>query len=167
MSPRAAIWMGVAAALIVLAFVGTNLFWYSQIDLLRRDQQLLMQVWADQQTRPQPALNGAVHHRTLLAAEQEAQDAQASFVWNSGDQVGALVVNGLPSLDEGETYQLWLVGDQESLSLGTFSPDDAGVGVVIFQAEQPITDFDHIGVSVEPTGGTETPTSPHLIIGNI
>lgn len=164
---RSGIWIGVAAACILVTLLGTNLFWYTQIEQLRRDQQLLLQTWVDQQRAAQPTFSGMVHHRTLLAAEDVARNTEASFVWNSGDQVGALVVNGLPALNVGETYQLWLVNDEHSLSLGTFRPDDTGIGVVIFQSTQPITDFSHIGVNIEPAGGTDSPTSPHLIIGNI
>ncbi len=160
------VWLGLAACFL-LAFVGTNIYWASQIDTLRREQQSFLQTFAATQQNTTLTLNASNHHRDLLPSDNTAKNSEASFVWNSTDQIGALVVNGLPLLKQGETYQLWLVKDEQSLSLGTFEVDDKGVGVVIFHSSQPVEQFSHIGVNVEPVGGTAKPTSPHLIIGNI
>lgn len=163
---RSYLWLALAACFLI-AFVGTNVYWASQIDTLRRDQQSFLQTLASTQQNPNFALNTSNQHRDLLPADTAVKSTEASFVWNSANQVGALVVNGLPPLKQGETYQLWLVNDNQSLSLGTFETDNSGVGVVIFHSPQPVEQFSHIGVNVEPTGGTSKPTSPHLIIGNI
>lgn len=159
-------WQWLAVACLLVGFVAANLFWAAQLDGLRREQQAFLQTLAARDGAAS-TFNAANHHRVLLPAEAVAQNTEASFVWNSTDQVGALVVNGLPALQAGETYQLWLVREAHSLSLGTFQVDPAGVGVLIFQAAEPIEDFNHIGVSVEPLGGTAAPTTPHLIIGNV
>ncbi|MBW4438936.1 MAG: anti-sigma factor [Pleurocapsa minor GSE-CHR-MK-17-07R] len=173
------------AACAALLFVGSQVFWALQIDGLRREQQASLATYTEAitqtlgerlETVANPGLAGADawvlntanHHRALLPAESNAEAAKASFVWNSDDQIGALVVTGLPVLETEETYQLWLVrGEGQSLSLGTFELDASGVGVLIFQAAQPIEDYSHIGVSIEPEGGTSMPTTPHLIVGNI
>jgi hypothetical protein len=163
---RSRIWLALAACFL-LAFIGTNLYWASQIDTLRREQQSFLQTLAASQTETAMALNTSNHHRALLPTDGNVKNSEASFIWNSTDQIGALVVNGLPSLKQGQTYQLWLVRDEQSLSLGTFEVDDQGVGVLIFRSAQPIETFSHIGVNVEPAGGTTKPTTPHLIIGNV
>jgi hypothetical protein len=165
-SSRAGVWLGLVAACLLFVLVGTNLFWASQLDVLRREQQAFLAA-----LNATPEINlvstGANHHRALLPAEPVAEDSEAAFVWNSGDQVGALVISGLPTLQPGETYQLWLVREGHSLSLGTFGVDTDGVGFLVFHSPEPIEQFSHIGVSVEPAGGTEEPTSPHVVIGNI
>lgn len=163
---RSYLWIALAACFLI-AFVGTNIFWASQIDTLRRDQQSFLQTVASAQQNATLALDASNHHRDLLPADTTIKSTEASFVWNSANQIGALVVNGLPPLKQGETYQLWLVNDNQSLSLGTFETDNKGVGVVIFHSPQPVEQFSHVGVNVEPVGGTSKPTSPHLIIGNI
>ncbi len=163
---RSYLWIALAACFLI-AFVGTNIYWASQIDALRRDQQSFLQTVANAQQNTTLALNASNQHRDLLPADTAVKSTEASFVWNSSNQIGALVVNGLPPLEQGETYQLWLVNDNQSLSLGTFEIDDKGVGVVIFHSPEPVERFSHIGVNVEPAGGTSKPTSPHLIIGNI
>ena len=159
-------WVALAACFLI-ALAGTNIYWATQIDNLRREQQQFLQTLASNPSTSAPIVNAANQHRALLPADDNLKSSAASFVWNSTDQIGALVVDGLPPLKQGETYQLWLVRDQKSLSLGTFEVDDKGVGVVIFHSSQPVETFSHIGVNVEPIGGTTTPTSPHLIIGNI
>lgn len=158
-------WLALAAC-VVVAFAATNLYWASQIDGLRRDQQAFLQTLATSQTNTQPILNADNHHRELLPADTTI-NSEASFVWNSDDQIGALLVDGLPSLDPGETYQLWLVRGEKSLSLGTFEVDENGVGFLVFRSSQPVETFSHIGVNIEPDGGTSEPTTPHLIVGNI
>ena len=163
---RSLLWIALAACFL-LAFIGTNIYWASQLDTLRREQQSFLQTFAANQSNIALTFNASNHHRDLLPADNTVKNSEASFVWNSTDQIGALVVNGLPSLKQGETYQLWLVRDDNSLSLGTFEVDDKGVGVVIFHSSQPVETFSHIGVNIEPDGGTPKPTSPHLIIGNI
>jgi hypothetical protein len=177
------LWLAAAVACAALFFVGSQVFWAVQIDGLRREQQASLATYTEAisalvserlETVNMPgldganawALNSANHYRALLP-QSDAVSAMAAFVWNSDDQIGALVVQGLPVPETDETYQLWLVRDGHSLSLGTFEPDDSGVGVLIFQASRPIDEYSHIGVSVEPEGGTDMPTSPHLIIGNI
>lgn len=159
-------WLALAACFLV-AFIGTNVYWASQLDTLRREQQAFLQTLAANQTQQPLAINAANHHRDLLPNDASTQNTDASFVWNSSDQIGALVVDGLPSLKPGETYQLWLVNDEQSLSLGTFEVDETGTGVLIFHSSQPVETFSHIGVNIEPEGGTPKPTTPHLIIGNI
>lgn len=166
--PVRRLWLwGALAACLILAFVGSNLYWAAQLDALRRDQQAFFQTIANTQSQTVSVVNAQSHHRLLQPAEAVARNSQASFVWNSADQIGALVVNGLPTLKPGETYQLWLVRDERSLSLGTFQVDEQGTGFLIFHAAQPVENFSHIGVSVEPEGGTSIPTTPHLIIGSI
>lgn len=159
-------WLALATCFL-LAFVVTNFYWALQINSLQREQKSLLQILAVRQPETTLTFNMSNHHRALLPADNQAQNSEASFVWNSTDQIGALVVNGLPSLDNSETYQLWLVRDEHSLSLGTFKVDDTGVGVLIFHAAEPIESFSHIGVSVESLDGASNPTTPHLIIGNI
>ena len=99
---RLYMWIALAACFL-MAFVGTNLYWASQIDTLRREQQAFLQTVANTQQNTPVALNASNHHRDLLPADTTVKSTEASFVWNSANQIGALVVNGLPPLKQGET----------------------------------------------------------------
>ncbi|MGK2887855.1 MAG: anti-sigma factor [Rhodococcus sp. (in: high G+C Gram-positive bacteria)] len=75
---------------------------------------------------------------------------------------GALVIQGesVPVLDDTETYQLWLVGDDGATSVGTFRPDEDGTVAERFADADPSGFV--IGVTEEPAGGSESPTLPIL-----
>lgn len=75
---------------------------------------------------------------------------------------GAVVVeaDGLPTLDDSETYQLWLVDDAGAMSAGVFRPDADGGVSVRFDGVDP-TGF-LLGVTEEPAGGSDSPTPPIL-----
>lgn len=160
-------WLAAAAAVLILFVFGSNLYWARQIALLQAEQNRLIASLVQPAAPQMVNLTTNNHHRTLIAADQTDIRTQANFVWNSEQQIGALVVSELPVLDSAHTYQLWLVRDGHSLSLGTFSTDEAGAGVLLFHADEPIESFDHIGISTEPLGGSPTPTTPHLVIGSI
>lgn len=75
---------------------------------------------------------------------------------------GALVLQGesVPVLDDSETYQLWLVGDDGATSVGIFRPDADGTVSERFDDADPTGVV--IGVTEEPAGGSESPTLPIL-----
>ena len=72
----------------------------------------------------------------------------------------AIVVDGIdvPVLDEAETYQLWLVGDQGAVSAGLFRPAADGSVLERLDGVDP-TGF-VLGVTQEPAGGSDSPTLP-------
>jgi anti-sigma-K factor RskA len=106
-----------------------------------------------------------------VAAVIEADDASTrSFSGSLGDSLvaayspteAALVISGTgvvaPEADE--TYQLWLIDDSGATSVGTFRPDESGTVSVRFGDDDP-SGFS-LGVTVEPTGGSDQPTMPVL-----
>jgi anti-sigma-K factor RskA len=105
-----------------------------------------------------------------IAAVIEASDATSRpLAGEIGDltvvysaSLDALVIegDGVPTLDESSTYQLWLVGDDGATSVGVFRPDADGSVSERFGDADP-TDF-VVGVTREPAGGSESPTLPIL-----
>ncbi len=74
---------------------------------------------------------------------------------------GAMVVIGdqVPDIADDETYQIWLVDDTGALPAGTFRPDVSGH--VAVRVDVDPSDF-VVGVTLEPSGGSEQPTLPIL-----
>jgi uncharacterized membrane protein YwzB len=163
--------VALAAAVISVVFLAiTNLYWALQADQLRRDQNELIRMLSV----PQPTEVGVlvtdsehVHHRNLLATDAGPTTAIARIVWSSETEIGSLFAEGLPALPTDQVYQLWLVRDGQEISLGHFDIDESGVGTLVFQSPEPITAFDAIGISPEPVQGSDTPTAPHVVIGQI
>ena len=74
---------------------------------------------------------------------------------------GAMVVTGddVPAVADDETYQLWMVDESGSVPAATFRPDDSGH--VAVRVDGDPSGF-VVGVTLEPSGGSEQPTLPIL-----
>lgn len=74
-----------------------------------------------------------------------------------------LRVANLPPLDPADTYQAWVIVGETPISAGTFVVDENGNGAHVLSGELP-ADFDAIGVSLEPEGGSPAPTPGNIIL---
>ncbi|GAB4517969.1 MAG: hypothetical protein OHK0046_25140 [Anaerolineae bacterium] len=168
-------WLMPAALVASVALLITlNLYWLLQFQELQREQRQLTELLVQQQAIT-PVSNtvlsvgtGDQHHRQLTATQAGGDAATANITWVSGTEIGSLFVDGLPPLPNGQTYQLWLENDTETVSLGTFTVNPDGSGALIFQSPEPIVEFQRIGISVEDAAGSSTrPTTPHVVVGQI
>ena len=74
-----------------------------------------------------------------------------------------LVVQGLPPLPADQTYQLWLIpaqGAPAPAGLLTIATVDANRQ----QVNLPALTYQAIGISIEPSGGSETPTAGNIVL---
>ena len=92
----------------------------------------------------------------------EEEGLTATVHWS--EQLGkvVLVSDGLPSIPEDETFELWFVRGDEAISAGTFAPDGSAATTALEGEMQP---GDVIAVTVEPAGGAPdgTPTSDPIV----
>ncbi len=97
--------------------------------------------------------------------QQDGMEARLFMVPNS--RHAYIVIEGLPQPPEGRDWQVWLSPDAENLqpvSVGVFQ-DRSGKWVL--EADQPIMTYEWVGVTLEPDGGSEAPTSPPVMGGNV
>jgi anti-sigma-K factor RskA len=96
-----------------------------------------------------------------------AGDAATGRFWvtSSGD-VGCLVVQGLPELAAGQVYQVWLREGDQPVGVATFVTQ-AGNAWTLIRAEQPIQQFQAIGITIEPQGGSPAPTGQGVLFGEL
>jgi anti-sigma-K factor RskA len=73
--------------------------------------------------------------------------------------------DGLPALPPGKVYQLWTIKGVVATGAGTFVPDAGGAASVtaIVPATSEVPDA--FGVTIEPAGGSATPTMPIVMVG--
>jgi hypothetical protein len=74
-----------------------------------------------------------------------------------------LVLQGLPPLPADQTYQLWLIpaqGAPAPAGLLTIATVDANRQ----QVNLPALTYQAIGISIEPSGGSETPTAGNIVL---
>jgi anti-sigma-K factor RskA len=150
---RAGLWRlfgpGGLAAAAVLALVTVGMFVWNAA--LQEENQTLQGELQGQQTY---ALEGT----------GAAQGVQGEVV-RLGDERAVLVAEDLPSPPEGETYETWILRGDVPEPAGLFEPSDAGVAAA--PIEGSIEDADAVAVTVEPSGGSPSPTSDPLLTANI
>lgn len=108
-----------------------------------------------------------------LAAIKAAADAQqavsdiagggtATLVWSNEMQRSAMIVDGLAALPSDKVYELWYI-DAESVarSAGTFTVGSNGSTQRVLDGEMQAGDT--VGVTVEPSGGSDVPSTPPIV----
>ena len=141
---------GGLAAAAVLAFVAIGMFAWNAS--LQEENQTLQGELQGQQTS------------YALEGTGAAQGVQGEVV-RLGDERAVLVAENLPSPSEGETYETWILREDVPEPAGLFEPDDAGVAAA--PIEGSIEGADAVAVTVEPSGGSSSPTSDPLITANV
>ena len=96
-------------------------------------------------------------------ATGENPAAIGALTLNPAADLATLRVSNLPALDPGTTYQAWVIVGETPISAGTFTVDDNGTGTHVLNGNIP-AQFDAVGVSLEPDGGSDTPTPGNIIL---
>lgn len=102
---------------------------------------------------------------SLKGTDVEPQ-AQGQLIADPGSQSAVLVVTGLPPLEAGQTYQVWLIGGAP-VSAGLLTVDANGQDVLIITTEEPVGSFQSLGISVEPAGGSPQPTGDIVVLSDL
>ena len=81
----------------------------------------------------------------------------ATLVWSNELQRSAVVLDGVTSLPGDQTYELWYINEGGATPAGTV--DATGTGPVTKVLHGELQAGDTIGITVEPAGGSESPTT--------
>jgi anti-sigma-K factor RskA len=106
-------------------------------------------------------------HVTLVAEPSKPQpEGKAIYMPRNG----ALVFMGsnLAPLPPQKTYELWLMPMQggKPMPAGTFTPDPHGNAMVMMPPMSPGVEPKMFAVTIEPAGGSPTPTMPMVLAGS-
>jgi len=82
-----------------------------------------------------------------------------TVVTSREDQEAVVITTGMPSLTAAQVYQLWVIGPAGARSAGLLSRTGQA-GPVLATG---VTSGDRIGITVEPSGGTSSPTTAPVI----
>ena len=88
------------------------------------------------------------------------------MIANPSSQSAVLDVTGLPPLEPGKTYQVWLIANAP-VSAGLLTVDANGQGVLIITSTESIGSFKSLGISVEPAGGSPQPTGDIVVLSDL
>ncbi|TFD34929.1 anti-sigma factor [Cryobacterium sp. TMT1-62] len=97
------------------------------------------------------------------ASATTADGQEATLVWSEESGLSALLVDDLPDLPSDRDYQLWYIGGSGPVPAGIFDSSGTGTGTVWRVLDGSLTAGDTIGVTVEPKGGSEQPTSDPIL----
>ncbi len=87
---------------------------------------------------------------------------------DSDSSVAALVTVNLPPPNPGKVYQAWLTSaDGRQVSGGTFSVNGEGDGWLLVRAPQQLGSYKQVSVTVEPGGGSSSPTTEPLLTAEL
>jgi len=136
-----------AMALILVLAVGNLLLW-RRLNQVTTRQATSMRVFA-------------------LANTADSPRASGSLVLGPSGRYGSLVVDRLPKLDAEHQYQVWLIKDGQRTSGGVFSVGPGGYAAVELHAPVPLIEYQAIGVTVEPAGGSPGPTGAKVLGGDL
>lgn len=85
----------------------------------------------------------------------------------NNETAGVLAIHDAPLLDPGFQYQVWMVKDGVRTNGGVFSVNTRGYGSLQIEANQPLGNFQSIGITIEPAGGSLTPTGAKVMGGTL
>ena len=112
-------------------------------------------------------------HTREIAAIMNAPDADimtvharthgsATVVMSHAAHALVLTTARLPALPSTECYQVWLMGTHRTKSAGRLPPPKQGMTAPMIVAE--LAAGDRMGVTVEPTAGAASPSSPPVLM---
>jgi anti-sigma-K factor RskA len=156
--------MAVACAALAIASTWQLVQTRTEVAALRQDRaalesRLQAQVDALRQLDPQAT------RATPLRGQAPAPGIQGVVVYQPNSPTALAVLEHLPPLDAGKTYQLWLIQGSTPVSAGTFSADSGGTGTLVIRAPNNIGAYSGFGLTAEPIPGVASPTGAILATG--
>ncbi|WP_166979564.1 anti-sigma factor [Paramicrobacterium fandaimingii] len=91
----------------------------------------------------------------------ESNGTTATVVWSASLELSAVVMDELPAAPDGKVYEAWYIGDGGAVAAGTFTAEPDTTWHVLDGTFTPGT---VIGITVEPDGGSEQPTTDPVMV---
>ena len=170
---RPILWVGLAAALLAVVWLGLRTRSLGE-ELAARDSAI-----AELERRVNELGQGVFDRDAILAAVL-SRDVQLVQLTASGDPDPAIqifwdrarntaLVNaiGLQPAPQGRTYQLWWIRDGKPVPSVTFDVRADGARVVRGVSVPSDGELSAAAVTQEPAGGSQQPTSPILLVGQL
>ena len=138
-----------AAAAIVIVAVGGLFAWNAALRGENEDLQGELQ-------------NRRTHE---LQGSGTARDVRGEVIEVGAEGRAVLVAENLPSVPEDQVYEAWLMRGEDAEPAGLFEPREEGTTAM--PIEGSLEGADAVAVTVEPSGGSSSPTHDPLITANM
>lgn len=100
-----------------------------------------------------------------LVAVNENSDASGEMYMYPGDNEAVVLFRGLPELSPGLVYQFWLANDGNQVAAGTLHADADGLARLQVTAPREVNAFNQVMLTIEPEGGSTTPSEEVVLEG--
>jgi len=109
-----------------------------------------------------------MHADSFAVASPEQKDAQGRLFWDKNGKTLTLCVSKAQNIPDGKTYQLWILPkDGKPIPRETVSPDKSGLLMLTTKIPDDAAAFTGAAVTIEPAGGSQTPTMPIQFVANV
>lgn len=152
----------VASTVVLLILLGLNIFSSLQIRELRQAQTVL----AERLSQDQTAIAMLAYPSTqAFPVQADVENIAGSMLVDKDKRVAVLVLWNLPQVEAGQTYQVWLIDSEGGrTSGGLFKPEeDQRYTTTTIWSPNPLEQYEGVGVTVEPEGGSEGPTGSRVL----
>lgn len=144
-------WPLVAAAVLLIALLGLNLHSVSgELAWQRSSNAQISALMSRSNVMPVAMQGYSMGARGRLYVSHD---------WNSG----VLMLGNLPSLPDGNVYQLWLVGDGATRSIATFTPSEENSMHFYLNPPYGLKSYKAIEITIEPKEGSPHPTGKRVL----
>jgi anti-sigma factor RsiW len=105
--------------------------------------------------------------RVRLTGTEAVPDARGIIYISADGRNGTVIVDRLPQLGPDQQYQLWLILDGQRTSGAVFSVDDDGYRGLQIESPLPLQEYGAFGITIEPAGGSPSPTGQRVLGYNL
>lgn len=138
----------------------------AQLEMLRNQEAVLASTVTGQNDLLAQVVTAAGESYAMPPAQGDSA-AFATVAWLDQAGVGVLRADNFPPLPPDMVYQFWLIKDGVRTSGGIFTVDGNGRGTLVFTPGGSLDDFDGMGVTPEPAGGSAGPTAPPIVTATL
>jgi anti-sigma-K factor RskA len=118
---------------------------------------------------PGPNGWGAQRQMAAIAAAPDAERSSTAvegggtvtLVWSAEQGAGAIIAEALPALGDDQTYELWYIDESGAAAAGTFDASGPETWRIL---EGELVPGAAVGITVEPAGGSEQPTTDPIAV---
>ena len=99
----------------------------------------------------------------LMANSTVSPITKGMLVASPDGRWGYIIIQGLPSPNEGMSYQIWLLGSNAPTSAGVFSVDSTGYAQPFMLFPQRLDLYSSIAITMEPKQGSSWPSGTQIL----
>ena len=170
---RGSWWSVALPTLVSVALLAFGFWLIAQNGLLRHELDearfaaAQQQATIDQARQVMETMSAANAQRVTLVAAQTKPQPQAQTIYQRDKGRLVLVASNLEALPKNKTYELWILpaNGGAPIPAGTFQPDARGNAALMMPRIPTGVEAKGFAVTVEPEGGSATPTMPIKMLG--